>query len=48
MLEMGARFTEDLYVKVSIDPDFDDCSVTLIKNRGAETTTKAGNVDWDD
>lgn len=38
MLEMGARFSEDIFIKVSYDPDLDSGIVTLIRGRGDEAT----------
>lgn len=37
MLEMGARFTNDLYIKVSYDPEEDTGVITRIKNDEGET-----------
>lgn len=48
MLEMGARFTNDLYVKLSFDPVSYDCSVAVIEVVDNEETTIAGTVTWDD
>lgn len=49
MLEMGARFTNKLYVKVSLDPDTSDCTVVveIINNEGVEQTI-TGTVTWDE
>lgn len=49
MLEMGARFTNRLHIKVSFDPDNGDCGVTceFITNEG-EVTIMTGEVTWDE
>ena len=49
MLEMGARFTNVLYIKVSFDPDNGDCGVTVetVDNDG-EPITITGTVTWDE
>lgn len=36
MLEMGARFSNDLYLKVSFDPDQEAGVVTLIRSADGE------------
>ena len=49
MLEVGARFTNELYAKLSLDLDNGDAAVTLeiITNEGvAQTLT--GTVTWDE
>ena len=49
MLEMGARFTNRLYVKLSFDPDNGDCDVAVeyITDAG-EIQTMTGEVTWDE
>ena len=49
MLEMGARFAKDLYVKTAFDPDNGDCTVTVevITEEGV-VQTRAGEVTWDE
>lgn len=49
MVEMGARFAKDLYVKVSLDPDTTDCGVVveIIDNEGVAHTI-TGSVTWDE
>lgn len=49
MLEMGARFTDRLYVKTSVDPDNGDCDVTVefITDEGV-VQTRTGTVTWDE
>lgn len=42
MLEIGARFTEDLYINVSFDPDNNEGFVTAIFGRGEEKDIKSG------
>lgn len=49
MLEMGARFANNLYVKTSFDPDNGDCTVTveLITGEGV-VQILTGEVTWDE
>lgn len=49
MLEMGARFTDKLYVKVSLDPDSTDCTVAveIIDSEGVAHAI-TGTVTWDE
>ena len=49
MVEVGARFANNLYAKLSLDLDTSDAGVTLeiITNEG-ETQTITGSVVWDD
>ena len=49
MLEMGARFSNDMYMKSSLDPDNGDCYVTIImKNNEGEEQIVTGTVTWDE
>lgn len=48
MLEMGARFTEDIYIKVSFYPDDHTGVVTAIFGRGEEEITKTAEFNLDD
>ena len=48
MLEVGARFANDLYIKTSLDPSDDSCDVTLETVVEGETVVKTGSVTWDD
>ena len=49
MLEVGARFANNLYSKLSFDPDNGDAVVTveMISNEG-EKLTITGTVVWDE
>lgn len=49
MLEVGARFTNQLYAKLSMDPDNGDAAVTveIITNEGVKNTL-TGEVVWDE
>ena len=49
MVEVGARFTNKLYAKLSLDPDNGDAAVTLeiITNEGVVQTI-TGAVVWDE
>ena len=48
MLEMGARFTEDIYIKVSFNPDDRTGVVTAIFGRGEEEVTNTDSFNVDD
>ena len=48
MLEMGARFTNNLYVKLSFDPDSGDCDVVVIAIFDNKEVTLTGSVTWDE
>ena len=49
MLEVGARFTNKLYAKLSFDPDNGDAAVTveLTTDEGVVQTV-TGTVTWDE
>lgn len=49
MLEVGARFTNTLYAKLSLDPDTVDATVSLeiITDEGV-LWTHTGTVTWDE
>lgn len=49
MLEVGARFTNQLYAKLSFDPDNGDAAVTveLTTDEGVVQTV-TGTVTWDE
>lgn len=49
MVEMGARFAKDLYVKTAFDPAEGDCTVTVevITEEGV-VQTHTGEVTWDE
>ena len=49
MLEVGARFTNQLYAKLSFDPDNGDAAVTveLTTDEGVVQTI-TGTVTWDE
>lgn len=48
MLEMGARFTNDLYVKTSFDPSDGTCTVEVeIITEGVKHVIN-GTVTWDE
>lgn len=44
MLEMGVRFTNDLYLMVAFDPSDGTCTVTVETDEG----TVEGSVTWDE
>lgn len=47
MFEMGARFTNNLYIKLSYDPDSNDCDVAIITiNDDNEEVVRTGSVTW--
>ena len=48
MLEMGARFANDLYVHTAFDPDNGDCVVTVEAVIEDEKRIITGEVVWDD
>lgn len=48
MLEMGARFTNNMYVKLSMDVESADCFVTFIANVEGIEYIRTGTVTWDD
>lgn len=48
MLEMGARFTNDLYIKTSFDPDDTSCTVTVEYVHEGEPAVMTGEVTWDE
>lgn len=49
MKEMGARFTDKLYIKASLDPDTGDCTVIVeIITDAGEVRTLTGTVTWDE
>lgn len=43
MLEMGARFASDLYMKVTFNPDDETGVVTVIYDSGELETIKEGD-----
>ena len=49
MVEVGARFTNNLYAKLMLDPDNGDAAVELeiITNEGVKQTI-TGTVVWDE
>ena len=49
MFIMGARFTNDFYIKTSIDPDNGNCivEVELTDNEG-NTQIVTGQVEWNE
>ena len=49
MFEMGARFTNNLYIKLSYDLDSDNCDVAIITiNDDNENVVITGSVTWDE
>lgn len=48
MLETGARFTNDLYIKTSFDPSDGTCVVTVEIITEGVTQTLTGAVTWDE
>ena len=48
MLEMGARFTNDFYVKLSIDPSDGTCTVEVEQSIEGEKHVLTGTVTWDE
>lgn len=49
MVEMGARFYKNLYVKTSFNTDDGTCVVTVVSINGEGTeVVKTGAVTWDD
>lgn len=48
MLEVGARFANDIYIKTSLDTSDDSCDVTLEAIVEGEKVVKTGSVTWDD
>ena len=48
MVEVGARFANNLYAKLSMDPDNEDAAVTVeIKTDEGVVQTITGEVVWD-
>ena len=49
MLEMGARFNNNLYVRTSFNPDNGNCSVIVeFKTDEGVVQTITGDVTWDE
>ena len=48
MVEVGARFANDLYIKTSLDPSDNTCVVTLETVVEGEPVVATGTVTWDD
>ena len=48
MLEMGARFKNDLYVKCSFTVEDSTCVVIVEYVDNGEPATKTGTVTWDE
>lgn len=48
MLETGARFSNELYIKTSLDPSDGSCTVELIKIDDGVETVISGAVTWED
>ncbi len=48
MLEVGARFSNDLYIITSLDPSDGTCSVTVEKITEGVKTVTTGEVTWDE
>lgn len=46
MLECGARFSNDLYIKTSLNPSDDSCTVELEKIVEGEKVITTGTVTW--
>lgn len=49
MLEVGARFANDFYVKVGIDPEDETNNFVLVETvTEGNPTTVTGTITWDD
>lgn len=47
-MEVGARFSNEIYVKIFFDPSNGDAVVTAILGQGEEQHVITGAVTWDD
>ena len=48
MLEVGARFANDMYLKTSLDPSDGTCVVTIETIVEGEKVVATGSVTWDE
>lgn len=48
MLEFGARFANDFYIKVAVEDDLSESSVTVETLVEGEPVVKTGTITWDD
>lgn len=48
MLETGARFSNEFYIKTSFDPEDGNCTVTVEEVVEGEPAVKTGSVTWDE
>ena len=46
MLELGARFTNDFYIKVAVEEDLSESVVTVEKIVEGETVVTTGTITW--
>lgn len=46
MLEFGARFSDDFYIKVAVEDDLSDSSVTVETIVEGETVVTTGAITW--
>lgn len=48
MLEFGARFSDDFYIKVAVEEDLSESSVTVEAIVEGEPVVTTGAITWDD
>lgn len=48
MLEFGARFANDFYIKVAIEDDLSDSTVTVETIVDGNPVVTTGAITWDD
>lgn len=48
MLEFGARFSDDFYIKVAVEDDLSDSAVTVETIVEGETVVTTGTITWDE
>lgn len=48
MLEFGARFSNDFYIKVAVEDDLSESAVTVETIVEGEPVVTTGTITWDD
>lgn len=48
MLEFGARFSNDFYIKVAVEEDLSDSAVTVETIVEGEPVVTTGAITWDE
>lgn len=48
MLEFGARFSDDFYIKVAIEDDLSESAVTVETVSEGEPVVTTGTITWSD